>query len=190
MDWSADGRIAFVRDRSLWLADGNRENPRRVLEADSNPNVTIRSPVFSPDSKEIVFLKSTLGLRAEVWIVNLADGPANPVVADRNAENPTDVGWILDGRNIVYLTNRSGPWSLWHVDLIESTILPLTQPLMPLAMEPVGIGVWKDRIVVPRHFIDSDIAVSDGRAIIHTDHPEFEPTVSSDGRTHRLYGGA
>ena len=182
LSWSPTGRIVFVRDRALWLADPNGRNEREIVKADANFDITIQTPRFSPDSIQVAFIKSVLHLRGEVWSVNVLDGSARPLVSDRAMENPSDVGWVVDGRHLVYMTNRAGAYSLWHIDFTESLILPLTQPLVQMPLQRIGIGVWKDRIVVPRHFIDSDIVISGGPPIAHTDDIEFQPAVSRDNK--------
>lgn len=182
LSWSPTGRIAFVRDQALWLADPNGQNERQIVEADTNPDIDIHAPRFSPDSVQLAFIKGQLGLRGEVWTVDVLSGAARSLVADRAAENPLDLGWILDGRELVYLTNRAGAYSIWHIDFAESTILPLTQPMVGVPLERIGMAVWKDRIVMPRHFVDSDIMLSDGTTIAGTENVEFEPAVSPDGR--------
>jgi WD40 repeat protein len=105
------------------------------------------------------------------------------LIADRDAENPTAVDWVKDGNHIVYLTDRGGGLALWYIDLRASTLVPLTTPMMGLSLQPLGMDVFGDRIVLPRHFVDSDITTSDGTAIIDTDRLEFDPSVSPDGKS-------
>src|SRR5213593_499452 len=182
LSWSSTSRIAFIRDRALWVMNSNRQSENQLVAADVNPDITIRTPRFSPDSLQIAFIKTQLNLTGEVWTVDVSNKMATPWVADRAAENPLDVGWIVDGRGLAYLTNRSGAYSLWHVDFAEPAIRPLTPPLVTLPLARIGMGVWKDRIVVPRHFVDSNIALSDGTSIAATEKLEFEPAASPDGK--------
>src|SRR5947199_2969970 len=98
---------------------------------------------------------------------------ARPLVADRSSENPMDVGWINEGRDLVYLTNRAGAYSLWYVDFAQETINPLTQPLVTMPLGRIGISVFKDRIILPRHFLDSNIVLSDGTRVAASEKLEF-----------------
>ncbi len=182
LSWSSTSRIAFVRDRALWIMNPNGQNEKQLVTADANPDITIRTPRFSPDALQIAFIKTQLNLTGEVWIVEAWNGMARPLVVDRAAENPMDVGWIVDGRNVAYLTNRAGAYSLWQIDFAQSTILPLTQPLVTIPVGRIGMGVWKDRIVLPRHFVDSNIVLSDGTSVVATEKMELEPAVSPDGK--------
>jgi len=182
LSWSATGRIAYVRNRGLWLTDVSGKNDKQIVPPDENENVTIHSPRFSPDSLQIAFVKSLLSLSGEVWTVDLLNGIRRPLVADRAAENPFDVGWIMDGRELVYLTDRSGAYSLWHINFADNTIMPLTQPLLDMPLAPIGFTVWKDRLVLPRHFVESDIELSDGVKVTQTGSVATDPAVSPDGR--------
>ena len=182
LSWSGTSRMAFVRDRALWVANPNGENEKKLVEADPNSDIHIRTPRFSPNSLQIAFIKTQLNLTGEVWMVDVEKGMAGPLVADRAAENPSDLGWILDGRELVYLTNRAGAYSLWHIDLAKSTILPLTSALVTIPLNRIGMGIWKDRIVLPRHFVDSNIVLSDGTIVASTEKTELEPAVSPDGK--------
>src|SRR5215471_15382480 len=104
-----------------------------------------------------------------------------PLVADRATENPLDTGWINGGSDVVYLTNRAGAYSLWYVDLAQSTINPLTQPLVTVPLARIGMAVLKDRIVIPRHLVDFNIVFSDGTAVANSQEIEFQPAASPDG---------
>ena len=179
--WSATGRTAFVRDRALWISNADGRDEKKLIEADPIPDISIEGPRFSPDSLQIAFIKTQLGLRGEVWVVDVMTGMARPLVADRAAENPLDVGWINDGHDLAYLTNRGGAYALWYVDFAKSTINPLTQPLVTVPLARIGIAVFKDRIVLPRHFVDSNIVLSDGTAVAASEKLEFEPAASPSG---------
>ena len=182
LSWSQTNRTVFVRDRALWIANPNDQDEKKLVEPDLASDVNIRAPRFSPDSLQIAFIKSQLGIRGEVWIVDTSNGMSKPVVMDRMVENPLDVGWINNGQDLAYLTNRAGAYSVWYVDFAASTINPLTQPLMTVPLAPVGMAVSKDRIVLPRHFADSNIVLSDGTTIANSEKLEFQPAASPDGK--------
>ena len=182
LSWSSSGRMAFVRDRALWIADADNREEKKIVEADPIPDVSNDRPRFSPDSLQIAFIKTQLGLRGEVWVADISNGMARPLVSDRAAENPMDLAWINEGRDLAYLTNRSGAYSLWYVDFAQSKINPLTQALTAMPLERIGMAVSKDRVVVPRHFVDSNIVLSDGTPVAASEKLEFEPAASPDGK--------
>jgi Tol biopolymer transport system component len=182
MDWSSGGRVAFIRNRGLWLSDVAAKNDKEIVGADENPNVTLHAPRFSPDSLQLAYIKSLLNLTGQIWTVDVLNGTVRTLVADRPTENPLDVGWIMEGLHLVYLTNRAGAYSLWHIDFAENTIMPLTHPLFGRPLGRIGMGTWKDRIVLPRHLLDSNIELSDGSKVVQSENVELEPAVSRDGK--------
>jgi Tol biopolymer transport system component len=181
LSWSHTGRTTFVRDRALWIANPNDQDGQKLVDADMIPDIDIRTPRFSPDALQIAYIKSQIGIRGEVWVVDVLKGMARPLVADRVAENPLDVGWINEGKDLAYLTNRAGAYSVWYVDFAESTINPLTQPLVTVPLARIGMGVSGNRIVLPRQFVDSNIILSDGTTVANSEKLEFQPAVSPDG---------
>ena len=182
LTWSTTNQMAFVRDRALWIAAREGGEARELVPADPRPDVTIRSPRFSPSGNQIAFVKTRLDLFGEVWRVEIDTGNAFPIVADRRSENPASADWVGDDNHLVYLTDRSGGLAVWYVDLEASTLLPVTPPLMGRAPAPLGIDVYGTRIVLPRYTADADIQTSTGRRLIAGPRSEMEPAVAADGR--------
>ncbi len=181
LSWSPTGQTVFVRGGGLWVANATGADARQIVPPNANPDVDIRAPRFSPSGSQILFILSMLGLHGEVWMADTSTGDAIPVIADRSAENPTAAEWIIDNRHIAYMTDRGGGLAVWYVDLDKSTLVPMTAPMMGRSLAPIGIGVHDGRVVLPRHFIDSDIRTSEGRALVATEHLEFDPAVSPNG---------
>jgi Tol biopolymer transport system component len=181
LSWSDTSRQTFVRDRTLWITDADGSHEHSLLEPDANPNISVRSPRFSPDSIQVAFVKTRLGLQGEVWVIDATNGMARTLVSDRWAENPMDVAWIENGKKLAYLTNRSGAYALWYIDFESNTINPLTATLDTRLLDRVGIGASKDRIVLPRYDLGSNISISDGTVVAQTQDLEFEPAASRDG---------
>jgi Tol biopolymer transport system component len=182
LNWAASGRMVYVRDRALWITDAAGINDRVLVEADSNAEVSIQNPRFSPDALQLAYVRTNLGLQGEVWAADATTGAAHSLVADRWAENPLDVGWLADGKQLVYLTNRSGAWAVWIIDFAQNTLGPLTGPLDGVQLGRTGMAVWQDRIFLARHAVNSDIVSSDGTTIASTPAPEFEPAASRDSQ--------
>jgi Tol biopolymer transport system component len=182
LTWSASGRQAFVRNRTLWLTDAAGLHEQSLVDADANPETTVLQPHFSPDSTQVSYIRTTLGLRGEVWIADATTGKTRAVVADRLAENPLDTGWLANSTQLIYLTNRAGSYALWIMDFNASTLTPLTGPIDGVLLDRIGFAISKDRIFLPRHIINSDIMLSDGTPVVATKETEFEPAVSADGK--------
>lgn len=185
LSWSPSGRQVYVRNRGLWMTDAGGINDKQVVAPEENPNITLRTPRFSPTSLDVAYIKTMLGFSGQVWTLDASNGNPRALIADRPNEMPLDVGWILGGRELVYLTNRSGSYSIWHVNFKDNTLLPLTAPLMLTPLASLGISVWNDRIVLPRHVMNSRIVLSDGKAVTPRDGGdtvEGDPSVSPDGK--------
>lgn len=180
--WIPDGRIAFVRDRGMWLSRADGQEARKLVEADSNAGIYYRSLQASPDGKSLAYVRSLADLHGEVWLLDLTTGLTELLVGDRNGEVPYGLAWILEGTEIVYLTNRSGGLSLWHINLRNRTILPLTGSLMAVSFDRLGLSTHGSRIAVPRLDIHSTIATSNGKTLIALEHPVTEPAASPDGQ--------
>jgi Tol biopolymer transport system component len=93
LSWSVTSRTTFVRERALWVANPNDQREQKLVDADPISEIDIRTPRFSPDSLQIAFIKTQLGIRGEVWTADALNGGARPLVSDRATENPLDVGW-------------------------------------------------------------------------------------------------
>jgi TolB protein len=181
LSWSHTSRTTFVRDRALWIANPNDQNEMKLVDADMVPDIEIQAPRFSPDALQIAFIKSQLGIRGEVWIVDALKAMPRALVADRPAENPFDSAWINNGTALVYLTNRAGTYSLWYYAFVDSTVRPLTQSMITVPLSRIGIAAYQDRIFLPRHIVDSNIVLSDGATVAGSDKVEFQPAASPDG---------
>jgi len=182
LSWSPSGRMAFVRNRELWIANSNGLSETVVVHSDPDPDISYRAPRFSPDSGQLSYIRSLRNLKGQVWLIDVLTGQKRELISDRQSENPLDTGWIMDGKQLVYLTDRSGAYALWTVNFADNTVLTLTPTLDIKPVETIGISVWKDRIVVPRHFVHSDIQLSDGSTVVHSDNLAFDPSVSPDGK--------
>jgi Tol biopolymer transport system component len=182
MNWSPAGHAAYVSERALWLTQPVSGQPKMIVPADPAADSSITRPRFSQDSLFLVFVKSTLGGRGEIWLVDLEGAEHRALTGDRVSENAVDAAWLENGSEIVYLTNRSGTYGLWVFNIPNNTIQPLTSTLLEFPVEPVGIALRGDRVIVPRHIADSDIVRSDGHVIAGTDNLEFQPAVSPDGK--------
>jgi len=181
LSWSHTSRTVFVRDRALWIANPNDKDEKKLVDGDTIPDIDIQAPHFSPDALQIAFIKSQLGLRGEVWLVDALNGMSRPLVSDRLAENPMDSCWFNNGTELAYLTNRAGTYSIWYIDFFDSTIHPLTQSLVTVPLGRIGMSAYQNRMFLPRQILDSNIVLSDGKTVASSEKIEFQPAVSPDG---------
>jgi len=121
MSWSPDGRLLAVTSGAttarspshievIALADGSR---RRITEPPSAHSGD-SSPSFSPDGRELAFVRSISGSISDIFIVAVEGGAPRRVTTD-NAD-VLGVDWEPDGRHLVFSSDRAGGISVWRVD--------------------------------------------------------------------------
>lgn len=143
---SAVRRVSFSADGTKMAYNGllRRESLSSVRlrinssEADGAPvplvqNTNERSnfPTFSPDGKRIAFTACNIGgTNCDILLMN-ADG-GNQVQLTTNESNELMPSWFPDMQQVAYITNRTGHWTLWAINLNtkrEKMLLDLTDDL-------------------------------------------------------------
>lgn len=96
-------------------ATGEPDGEPTVLLA--NANLRNNFPAFSPDGGKIAFSSCALGGSAcDLWMMN-NDG-TNPTQITTDEGNEMNPSWSTDGRNLSFLSNQTGKWSAWTVDIV------------------------------------------------------------------------
>jgi Tol biopolymer transport system component/DNA-binding winged helix-turn-helix (wHTH) protein len=122
MSWSPDGQALAIA-----VGEGTVPSPfhvevlnlatgtRRVLTEAPAGYIGDASPAFSPDGRQIAFVRSLAGSIADIFVV-AADGnmPGPQRVTTDNAD-VLGVDWEPDGRHLVFSSDRAGGISLWRV---------------------------------------------------------------------------
>ncbi len=118
LDWSPDaGSI-------LALREGNKEADELTLisTADGSVRVLRSNPVFerpsfSPDGRFVAYSSWWKGSRRQGDVhLMTAEGQNDVIVAGHPAEDRL-LGWTSDGRSLVFLSDRSGTWDIWTVQI-------------------------------------------------------------------------
>src|SRR6185295_17298774 len=86
---------------------------RRAATTPPAAHVGDISPAFSPDGRQIAFVRSISGAIGDLFVAPLSGGPAARVTVD-NAD-VLGVDWEPDGRHLVFSSDRNGGISLWRV---------------------------------------------------------------------------
>jgi DNA-binding winged helix-turn-helix (wHTH) protein len=109
--WSPDGS-SFVVSRAEGLA---------VIDAASGAQRSLTqgfddvAPRYSPDGKQVAFLRVFHRGSQEVFVIPLAGGEARQLT---NAGRPiSDVDWSHDGRSLLVAMNRESEFRLWRLGL-------------------------------------------------------------------------
>ena len=118
LDWSPDGKLLAIADQAppkeceisvLSIETGEA----RVLVSPPAGAICDNSPAFSPDGRSVGFVRWAGLAAGEVYVVATAGGEAKRLTFD-NRQNRGPV-WTLDGRDIVFSSERDGRPALWRI---------------------------------------------------------------------------
>jgi dipeptidyl aminopeptidase/acylaminoacyl peptidase len=97
-----DADAGWKRDRQIWVVDLGHGEPRQLTRGAEKAG----APVWSPDGREVVFLRKVKGKSALHVIA--VDGGEATVVATGGLE-PAAVRWSPDGRSLAFLARPETP---------------------------------------------------------------------------------
>jgi len=105
-----DGRLLYLTDSGLYVADKDRSNPRRLDELSKYRTL----PRVSPDDQRLVFTVTN----DNGWTMNeaAADGTKTHTVLKSSQDLPDSVccaRWTEDGSFLLFRGQTEGRWDLW-----------------------------------------------------------------------------
>lgn len=119
VSWSSDGRYVSFVDRDsiaapygvfLWSLERNH----RVRVTSAPPgSLGDSSATFSPQGTMLAFARYQDGFTGDIYVVSLPSG--NPVRLTSDSKRIRGLTWSLDGRSIVFSSDREGQPGLWRV---------------------------------------------------------------------------
>lgn len=141
ISWSPDGNL-------LAFCEGRPEDPTRssisllsladfsIRQFSSPPAGSIdRNPMFSPDGKELTFIRSTVaGVSNDIFVMPAKGGVAKRLTFD-NRPIMGSPAWTSDSREIIFSSDRGAATALWRVCATGCS------PPRPVA-GPVGEATW------------------------------------------------
>ena len=195
MSWSPDGEqlavtagASTIRSPShievLSVASGARRPVTEAPPAHSGD----WSPAFSPDGREIAFVRSISGSISDIFIAPTVGGAPRRVTTD-NAD-VLGVDWEPDGRHLVFSSDRAGGISVWRVSaegngepvLLAGGGAKLKHPTVSRRTGIVAYEDWQYEINLREQATvekgaDAPVAISPT-----SDRWNFHPQISPDGR--------
>jgi Tol biopolymer transport system component len=132
--WAPDGRSVVIRDRpgdeadSLFRIDLDTLRRRRLTH--SPPGFTDGRFDISPDGKRVAFIRRDDAGVGSIYVVGMDGGEPRKLIHARAALQ--DVGWMPDGRELIYASPEGGIARLWRVPAdLSREALPLPGIPMP-----------------------------------------------------------
>ncbi|RSS53538.1 hypothetical protein EF918_35140 [Streptomyces sp. WAC06614] len=185
--WSPDRRsFAYTRTTaqgsSLWTADADGSNSRRVLD------IAGGRASWSPDGKRLAVLRNQDGVQ-QLFVVDLADGSTTQLTTGRGQVE--DPAWSPDGKRIaVCLQVGKDNWQIHVVDpnapgTVPQQVTRLPHPALDPVWSPDGrtfaytAGTYGRGSQGDIRLIGTD-GTGDQELVSTSDH-EMDPTWSPDG---------
>jgi Tol biopolymer transport system component/DNA-binding winged helix-turn-helix (wHTH) protein len=185
LSWSPDGNyVAYVASPS---GDRTRSSISFLSLADYStheitsppPGYLDRSPMFSPDGKQLAFIRSTIaGVSNDIYVMPTSGGNPKRLTFDRRPIMGSPA-WTADSREIVFSSDRGVAIGLWRVSASGCVPVPVAGP--------VGEAVWpsiptngKHTLVYEQGVFKSNIWRLDLRNPTHHDRAPI-PIVSEKG---------
>ena len=191
--WSPDGKTLAVVDQSspdepnsiflLSVEEGEKERLTSPPESTSDD-----FPAFSPDGKTLAFIRSGRFSSEDIYLISLSGGNLRRLTTDDRRIN--SLAWTADGHEIVFSSNRGGPFSLWRVTVSGGTpewVAAIGQNAYSPAISRQG-----NRLAYNVSFLDSNIWRLDRSGAAGRQHPptklisstrqDHSPQFSPDGK--------
>jgi len=142
LGWSSDGKTLVLADHlgaqpssSIYAIDTETLRARPLTTPPSGWEGDL-TPVFSPDGKEIAFVRASESAVMDIYWIPSEGGEPHQVTHDAKMIN--GIAWSSDNRSILFSSNRAGEYGLWKVALAGGAPqrLPVgtedaTQPAIP-----------------------------------------------------------
>jgi len=195
IDWSPDGKSLIVsasddggEPNHLILVSIETGQKKKLTSPDKNGFYGDTRPKFSPDGSLIAYTKSFSVGRAELYTVPSVGGEEKRLTFDNLAvENEA---WTVDGREIVFSSNRGGNLTLWRIPSGGGSPTPI--PNSGENVTSLAIGKKGNNLAYSRESVNMDIwrmdlgvsasARKPPTELISSTQSQVEPQYSPDGK--------
>lgn len=119
---SADGKLAYGYDGSLYVQDGLEANPQKLkVTIRSGAKLNVETVKFSEgitemkvsaDGKQLAFIA-----RGEVFVTSVEHGRTRRITNTPQQERSVD--FHPEGRKLVYASEREGSWNLYTSEIVQ-----------------------------------------------------------------------
>jgi Tol biopolymer transport system component/predicted Ser/Thr protein kinase len=137
------------RRTHLWLADQNNLRTGKSLPGDAGRFETV---TWADDGRLISQANRGTGLN--LWVLDLAEERPHQLTEGEHSDRAP--AWVHGQKAVVFISNRSGNWNLWRLNLDSNEYTPLTNSA---------------------DYLESPTCSPDGQWILYTDWNSNRPTV-------------
>jgi Tol biopolymer transport system component/DNA-binding winged helix-turn-helix (wHTH) protein len=198
MSWSPDGKLVAVTAGANTVRSPSHieivdvsSGARRALTAPPPAHSGDWAPAFSPDGREVAFVRTISGAITDIYVAPVDTGvgesgiePPRRVTTD-NAD-VLGVDWEPDGRHLVFSSDRAGGIGLWRIPVTggQPTLLAgggakLKHPSVARRTGAMAYEDWQYEINL-REQSSSDAAGAEPVSPT-SDRWNFHPQISPDG---------
>lgn len=154
---STDGKLLAYNSRldnnqrfAIFLFDRETTIQRKVTRP-GNEIWGDHDPEFSPDGKQIVFVRSQSEGIQDLYLLTLKNDDVRRLTYD--ARNINGVDWTPDG-HIIFASNRGGVMALYRLDPESGSITPLTHLGWNLAKPDISVS---GKLAFQHAWVDTDL---------------------------------
>jgi Tol biopolymer transport system component/DNA-binding winged helix-turn-helix (wHTH) protein len=197
LDWSPDGRYLAVSDFdqdqrpsriTLISPDGSQRLPLPP-PTPGNVNTFDNLPRFSPNGKEIAFVRWSSDQVSDIFVVNIASRSMRQLTFDR--KRVPSLQWDPDGDEILFVSNRQGRNQLWKISAQGGS--PKLIPQLGDNFEHIAISRQGKKLAFTQQIYDTTIEIyplspadpalplSKPLCTIDSSRTELSPRFSPDG---------
>jgi len=199
VDWSPDERFLAVSDSSgpgmptvIYLHSATGEERRAITPEVRGEGIFENGARFSPDGRTIAFVRWHQNQSGDLHLVDLDRREERRLTFDR--KGITGLEWTPDGREILFISNRSGPYRLWRIDARGGSP---RQIALDLDIESFSLSPDGRTILYSQMLVDSQIEIfsttgrrkggsgdwrSGASCLIDSSREDQSPRFSPDGK--------
>lgn len=202
LDWSPDGRYFAVSDSEatgrptvIFLVSRDGTERRQVTLPPGQGSVFDTQPKFSPDGKQILFLRWQSGVASELFLVDPQTRSERQLTFD--SRSISGYAWSPDGEEVLFVSNRDGNSRLWRLSVaagqaqlqprLPKRVEGLTEQPHQIAVSPVGgLIAYTQQLnnsTVEVRRLDPHLTSSNSvPCLLDSSRPDHSPRFSPDGQ--------
>jgi len=190
LDWSPDGNWLATSDKPSdgqpfrIVLIGARDGSKHELTLPPEKIIGDVSPAFSPDGKDVAFIRAVSSGVNDVYVASVAGGTVRRVTFDNRYL--LSLTWGPGGRSILFSSQRRGNYALWTTSISGET--PVRVPMVSENATDPAFSRDGRKMAYAQFFEDTNIWRFDlegreqPRKIVASTQYDSSPQYSPDGK--------